>query len=174
MSYEHPCENIDLINKFSIHEKIVLGGLLYGMIAIGAIGIFIQDITWGCVYAVMSLCVMVAVVLPLLCARCPYPFLYGDCLFMPKNWIKRFYNYKTSPMSYLEVTLLTISLAALVALPQVWLIRQWILLGFFWLCAIPLLLVFPGYYCRRCRHARCPFNCVKKVSRHPMKNEIKG
>ena len=134
MPYEHPCEDIDPIDKFSIQEKIVLRGLLYGVLVIGTIGILVKNITWGCVYAVMSLCVMVAVVLPLLCARCPYPFLYGDCLFMPNNWVKRFWNYKTTPMSSLEITLLTVSLLALVALPQVWLIRQWILFGLFWLC----------------------------------------
>jgi len=48
--------------------------------------------------------------------------------------------------------------AGLVALPQYWLWGNWALLAAFWAVALPLGLLTPLRFCRRCRHQRCPLN----------------
>jgi hypothetical protein len=48
-----------------------------------------------------------------------------------------------------------------VLMPQYWLVKKPLLLALFWIICLPILATFPLYYCKKCRHTLCPFNCVK-------------
>lgn len=50
------------------------------------------------------------------------------------------------------------ALVGMVILPNIWLIWDPPLLILFWLLGLPILVVFPMHYCRRCRHFGCPLN----------------
>jgi type IV secretory pathway TrbL component len=60
-----------------------------------------------------------------------------------------------NPLSKIAVP---IAMAGIVLLPNLWLVSDPLLLMLFWLLALPTLMVFPIYYCRRCRHVECPLN----------------
>jgi hypothetical protein len=147
-----------LIDRFSMSERIVMRLGWYGFMAVGTCGVFKQSPGWAAVYLLYSVLSFALVVLPGLCAHCPYPSRYGTCLFLPPKLVNRFYPYKGPHMNPLSKIAVPIAMAGIVLLPNLWLVSDPLLLMLFWLLALPTLMVFPIYYCRRCRHVECPLN----------------
>ncbi len=147
-----------LIDHFSLMERITIRLGWYGFMIVGTFGIYKQSPAWAAVYVVGALLGFALVVLPGLCAHCPYPPKHATCLFLPPGFINRFYPYKGPQMSTAEkITVFTV-MAGMVILPNFWLVSDIPVLLVFWLLGLPTLAAFPAHYCRRCRHFRCPMN----------------
>lgn len=147
-----------LIDRFSITERIILRLGWYGFMAVGTYGIFKQSPGWAAVYLLYSVLGFALVVLPGLCAHCPYPTRYGTCLFLPPGLLKRFYPYKGPHMCPASKIAVPSALVGMVLFPNIWLLSDPPLLIPFWLLGLPTVAVFPMHYCRRCRHFDCPLN----------------
>lgn len=147
-----------LIERFSVTERITMRACYYGFIAVGTWAIFKQDPAWAAIYVLFSLAAFALVVLPGLCAHCPYPSKYSTCLFLPPGLVARLYPYKGPHMHPAAKIAVFAAMAAMVIMPQFWLLADLPMLVLFWLLAAPLLVRFPSHYCRRCRHFGCPMN----------------
>jgi hypothetical protein len=77
---------------------------------------------------------------------------------MPPALLKRFYPYKGPKMSKSGKVTAFVAMSGMVVIPQFWLIHDLPLLAFFWLLGLPVLAIFPFFYCKRCRHFSCPMN----------------
>ncbi len=147
-----------LLERFSLKERIVMRTLWTAFTAIGAYGIYLQSPMWAVLYLVFTLSGFALVVLPMLCAHCPYPAKHDSCLFMPPGIVRRFYPYKGPDMSATEKVGPLAAMVGMVILPNIWLVSHPLLLIFFWIFALPALAAFPRHYCKRCRHFGCPMN----------------
>lgn len=147
-----------LIECFTLKERILSRLGFNGFIAVGAYGIYKQSTLWAAIYVVVSILIFAAVIMPSICARCPYPSKYNTCLFLPPAFMNRFYPYKEKPMSRFQKIAALISFAILAIMPQPWLLNDLVMLALFWLICLPTLAVFPLYYCKHCRNFLCPLN----------------
>jgi len=150
-----------LINRFSLKERIVMRTAWAAFTAIGAYGIYVQSPLWAAIYLMLTALGFILVVLPALCAHCPFPSRHNTCLFIPPGFVKRFYPYKGPDMRAGEKCVTLAAMAGMVAMPNVWLVNRPTLLILFWLVALPTLAAFPRHYCRHCRHFGCPLNKAK-------------
>jgi len=153
-------QDVDLIEKFSISEKIFLRIAFYGVIVIGAYGIYSENRMWGLLYMGFLLLGMVLLLFGL-CSHCPYPHKYSECLIIPPKVMKKISKYHSGPMSIGDKTGFIIVLGGLILIPQFWLVKNYMLLFIFWIFCIPAFAVFPFHFCKRCQHAGCPFNLRK-------------
>ncbi len=151
------CSN--LISAFSFLEKTIMRMSFYGFIIVGAYGICMESFAWGMAYISFAIFGLTFVVLFCLCAHCPYPYKHSTCLFLPFEWVKKLYRYRSDRMGVLDKIGWITMILSLTLIPQCFLIRNLQLLALFWFSYIPMLL-FPFYYCRRCRHIHCPLNLV--------------
>ncbi len=151
-----------LLDKFSLGQKIVLRFLLAAFIAVGAYAIFLHSAFWGWTYLGVAVLGQALFVLPALCSHCPYPHQLNDCLFLPAGLMRRLAKYRGPQISRSETALLVLTLLALVAMPQYWLIKQTTLLILFWALLLPFVAYFPFHLCKHCRHLGCPSNRVKQ------------
>jgi hypothetical protein len=147
-----------LIDRFSLKERMIMKLGWYGFMAIGSYGIYKQSPVWAGVYVVCALLAFARVIMPGLCAHCPYPSRHDTCLFLPPSLLNRFYPYKGPQMSRAEKISVGVAMAGLVIMPTVWLITDLPLLILFGLFGLPTLAAFPVHYCKRCRHFDCPMN----------------
>ncbi len=147
-----------LIDRFSFTEKLLMRTGWTGFMAVGAYGIYRQDPFWALLYVVFGILGFVLVVLPGLCAHCPYPYRYDTCLFQPPGLLKTVYSYKGPRMSLQAKIAVGATLGGMAIFPNYWLIQDQLVLLVFWIIALPVLLAFPLHYCTRCRHAGCPMN----------------
>jgi hypothetical protein len=134
----------------------------YGLTLVGAWGIYSQSITWGLIYTGVAMAGLVGGVLYGLCSHCPYPYDHSDCLFMPYPVIKRLYRFRPEPLTPWDKIGFIAGTLVVVLMPQYWLVKEPLLLALFWILCLPTLATFPLYYCKKCRHILCPFNCVKQ------------
>jgi hypothetical protein len=151
---------VSLIDRFSLKERMIMQVGWYGFMTIGTFGIYRQSPVWAVIYVIYSLLAFAQVILPGLCAHCPYPSMHATCLFLPPSLLSRFYPYKGPRMRTMEKISVGTAMAGLVLMPNIWLVRDPPLLALFWLFGLPILAVFPVHYCRRCRHSGCPMNKV--------------
>ncbi len=147
-----------LLDRFSIKERIVMRTLWTAFTVVGAYGIYLQSPLWAVLYLVLTLLGFALVVLPALCAHCPYPSQHDTCLFMPPGVIRRFYPYKGPDMSTKGKISAFGAMAGMVIMPNFWLVSSPLLLLLFWVFALPALAAFPRHFCKRCRHFSCPMN----------------
>lgn len=155
---------IKLVEKFSLFEKISIRVAFYGVIIIGALGIYLESILWGLIYTAFIITGTI-VLLYCLCAHCPYPYKFSDCLILPYEVIKKIYRYRSYPMSVLDKIVFILILGGLIIIPQYWLFKNQTLLIIFWIFCIPAFAIFPFYFCNRCQHSSCPFNHpIRKLS----------
>ena len=133
-----------------------------GMLIIGAVGIGLDDPGWALAYEIFALVGLVTAVIGGFCARCPYPYLYDDCLFYPAFIIREFIKNKTGKMPTASTLATGLVLAVIVFFPQAWLLNRPLLLILFWLVVIPMVLALPGYFCKQCLYGDCPFNRTEK------------
>jgi hypothetical protein len=146
------------IDRFSLKERLLSRIGWYGFMIVGTWGIFMQAPIWAVIYVLYSCAAFALVVLPGLCAHCPYPSEYSTCLFLPPAWVNRFYPYKGPKMHPLAKILVFVAMAGIVLMPQFWLIANLPLFLLFWLLAVPVVAAFPMHFCKRCRHFDCPMN----------------
>lgn len=149
-----------LTDRFSLKERLLIRVGWYGFMIAGIWGIFVQAPVWAVIYFLYSLVAFALVILPGLCAHCPYPSEYSTCLFLPPALVNRFYPYKGPQMHPAAKILVLITMAGIIVMPQFWLIANFPLFLLFWLLALPTIATFPMYYCKRCRHFDCPMNKV--------------
>lgn len=159
-----PPRQCNLIDTFSLKERLIMRTAWFGFTAVGLWGIHRQDPLWALLYLVYVLAGFALVVLPALCAHCPYPSQYSTCLFLPPGLVQRFYPYGGPRMSLLGKVAVFIVMAGMLAFPQFWLVHDRGLLTLFWLLALPTVVAFPLHYCRHCRHKGCPMNRVSKMA----------
>ncbi|MGD9368888.1 MAG: hypothetical protein PVH87_24505 [Desulfobacteraceae bacterium] len=150
-----------LIDRFSLQERIVMRTAWFGFMAIGAYGIYKAAPIWAVLYVLYSLLAFALVVLPALCAHCPYPYKRDTCLFLPPGILRRFYPYKGPKMSVAGKVGVLAAMAGMVIIPNFWLAADLALLLLFWLAALPTIAAFPLHYCKRCRNFDCPMNKAK-------------
>ncbi len=155
---------VNLIERFSLLEKILMRIGFYGFIIIGAYGIYSVSITGGLIYTCFAIFGFIFVVLYCLCAHCPYPYKYSTCLFLPSGLVKKLYKFRSERMSISDKIGWIIMMAGLVMIPQYWLLENHVVLTIFWILCLPTLVSISFYYCRRCRHFDCPFNSVRMKS----------
>jgi hypothetical protein len=154
-----------LIDRFSFKEKLLMRTGWYGFMAVGFYGIYRQDPLWALLYAAASLLGFAVIVLPCLCAHCPYPSEYDTCLFLPPALLRLFYPYRGPRMSLAGKAATLAALGGMVIMPLFWLINNILLLLVFLLIGLPVLATFPLRYCRRCRHESCPMNKARGLIR---------
>jgi hypothetical protein len=147
-----------LIDRFSLKERIVMRSLWTAFTAVGAYGIWIRSPLWAVLYLVFTALGFALVVLPSLCAHCPYPARHDTCLFAPPGVIRRYFPYKGADMSAAEKVGPFAAMAGMVIMPNFWLASSPLLLLLFWIFALPTLAAFPRHFCKRCRHLSCPMN----------------
>lgn len=145
------------IDRFSTCQKICMRTCLYGFFVTGVVGVFSADIFCGIAYLVFAAVAGIAA-LNCFCAHCPYPVNHDTCLAMPPALLRCVTTQKPDPLSAAEKCVFILSLAAILLIPQYWLIRRPLLLALYWLFCLPTFFVFPFYFCKRCRFGNCPFN----------------
>jgi hypothetical protein len=151
-----------LIDRFSLKEKLFLRTTWFGFLAVGTHAIYKQDPLWAWIYVVYTILGFALLVLPGMCAHCPYPYQFSTCLFIPPSLLRKFYTYRGPRMSPTDKAVALSAMAGMVLLPNFWLIHDIRLAVLFWLLALPSLVIFPMHYCPRCRHFGCPLNKAKK------------
>ena len=154
-SGHQPCA---LIDRFTWKQKAVMRSGLFGVMAVGTGGIYLHNPLLAGLYLLGALVGAVLIVLPGLCAHCPYPSQFSTCLFLPAGLLNRCYPYRGPQMSLAGRLAVAAVTVGIVAMPQYWLISHRTLLIIFWLLTLPVALAFPLHYCRRCRHTGCPLN----------------
>ena len=147
-----------LIDRFSLQERIVMRTGWLAFTAIGTYGIYEAAPIWAALYVLYCLLGFALVVLPSLCAHCPYPYQRDTCLFLPPGILRRFYPYKGPKMSAVGKISVFAAMAGMVIIPNFWLAADLSLLLLFWLVALPTIAAFPIHYCKRCRNFDCPMN----------------
>jgi Na+/proline symporter len=158
---DHSC--CTLIDRFSWKEKLLMRTGWFGFMAVGAYAIARQNPLWAWAYVALGVFGFTLVVLPNICARCPYPSQFSTCLFLPPGLMKRFYPYKETKMSLSGKIATLLAMAGMVIMPQFWLVHNLPLFALFWLIGLPVLTAFPFYYCSRCRNFSCPMNKAQKA-----------
>jgi len=148
----------ELHDSFSRVEKLLLPTPWYIFVFIGFFAIFRESIVWGIVYFLFCNLAYFFGILYTLCAHCPYPYKFSDCLFFPHELIKRLYKHRPTPLTTLDRIGLSVSLFGMVLFPQYWLLNDYTLLILFWVFCIPAWASLPLYLCRRCRNGACPIN----------------
>ena len=147
-----------LIDRFSLKERLLSRAGWYGFMIVATGGIFMQAPVWAMIYLLYCLAAFTLVILPGLCAHCPYPSEYSSCLFLPPTLVNRFYPYKGPQMRPASKIAVPVAMMGIVLMPHFWLMANLPLLLLFWLLALPTLISFPMHFCKHCRHFDCPLN----------------
>ena len=150
-----------LKDGFAWYEKLLARGGLAGMMVIGVVGIGVQSTAAAAGYLVFAAVGSVLVIYDLLCVYCPYPYQHSDCLFFPHPLLWSVVGQRTGAIPWFRRGLFLAVTGGLVVIPQFWLWANWPLFAAFWLVTVPLGRSFPLFFCRRCRHRRCPINRVE-------------
>lgn len=162
MITKHSKQKINLIEKFTLREKILMRTVFFGNILIGTYSIYLENIFAGLLYSAFIIFGLNFIVTYCLCSHCPYPYKHSDCLFVPFEWIKKLCEFRGDSMSSIDKFGFIATFAVIYLFPQYWLLKNYTLLILFWICLLPVLIVFPFYFCKRCKNFCCPFNLVKK------------
>ena len=164
MSQVSSPEQTCLKDSFTWSERLLLRGLLAAMLGIGVYGIYPHRPAAAAAYLAFAAIGGLLVIYDFLCVYCPYPFDRSSCLFFPPPLLTAVANRRHGRIHWLRKAGLLLVGAGLVVIPQYWLWGNWGPFAAFWIVTIPLGLVFPLYYCKRCRHARCPFQSAPPSS----------
>ncbi len=150
-----------LHDRFSFKDKIIMQTGWNGFMIIGTYGIYKQNPLWALAYVAYIIIGYALIVMPWVCAHCPYPYKLSSCLFMPPGFLRKIYNYRESQPSAAGKLAAGAIMIGTVIIPNFWLFKDTSLLIVFWLFGLPTLLAFPLHYCKKCRHLECPANRVK-------------
>ena len=141
---------------------MVLRLLLVAFPVVGLIAVFLHSALWGWIYLGFLTLGQALLVVSNLCARCPYPYEYDDCLLIPAGLLKALVPRRDSPMGPGGRAALLVGAGGLVVIPQYWLFQEPLLLILFWAFLLPFLGFFVLYLCRHCRHTGCPANRTER------------
>ena len=155
-------EHVNLIERFTLLQKILMRLGFYGFMIVGAYGVYLESILWGLIYSGFVIFGLELGFLYFLCCHCPYPYNYSDCLFVPFWLVKKQYKFRSAPLSILDKIGFIAIMAGFVVIPQYWLLKNYTILILFWIFCLPTLASFPFYLCRRCQHFQCPGNLVSE------------
>lgn len=145
--------------KFSFHKRILMSITLFGTMAIGLYGTFVESVTWGMIYTLFLIFGTLVLFGYCLCSHCPYAYKYSDCLFKPfERIVLKIYKYRPEPMGVLDKFGFMTMIVGMVLIPQYCLFRNYIILIIFWTFFLTFLALSLLYTCRQCRHLDCPFN----------------
>ena len=154
-----PHESCVCVDGFPAWQKLAMRSLFLAVLVVGAVAVFRHSLVWGWIYLAWASLGQLVFIVPNLCAHCPYPYKYNDCLLAPAG-LMRLFTYKGPEISRHGRFALAAGGAGLVLIPQYWLFQDPILLLVFWVLLLPFLGFFRLYLCRRCRHTGCPSNAV--------------
>lgn len=154
-----------LIERFSLLEKTLMRLGFYGLMVIGAYGIFIESTLWGFIYVAFVMIGLNLGLLYFLCRRCPYPYKHSDCLFVPFWVVKKQHTFCSAPMGLGDKIGFLSIMAGFVVIPQYWLFQNVGVLILFWIFCLPTIGRFVFYLCRRCQHIQCPLNRVNEKAK---------
>lgn len=143
---------------FSFKDKLLMRTGWYGFTIVGIYGIYKQTPLWALAYILYVIIGYSTVVIPWLCAHCPYPYKMSACLFMPAGFLRKFYAYRGPEPVKARKIAANIIMAGTVIIPNFWLVNNVPLLIIFWLFGLPTLIAFPFHYCKHCRHFGCSLN----------------
>ena len=162
MVAKHIKQRITLTERFSLIHKMFMRTMFYGYIVIGAYGIYSESIFLGVFYSGFVIFGLFPLLLYCVCANCPYPYKCSDCLLLPFWLIKKLYKFRGLSMSITDKVGFIVTFAGLILIPQYWLLKNYTLLILFWIFCLPVLIIIPFYFCKRCQHFSCPFNLAKR------------
>jgi len=153
-----------LTYHFSIKEKILMGIAIYGSVAVGIYGIYLQSATWASVYFLFVGFAMLFLLGYGLCSHCPYIYPeYKDCLFPPWGRIYHMiFNYRPGALSAFDKACCFATFIGILAIPIYWLLKTPAILVVFLLFYGATIGGFVLYECKRCQHFSCPFNAAHK------------
>ncbi len=154
-------QNNELIDKFTLPQKFLMGLLFWSILIIGVYSIFVEDFFWGVVYSIYLFVFPFNLLGFAFCSHCPYPCEHSTCLFLPYQLPKKVYKYKPTPMTTLDKTVTLISFLPISIVPLLWLYKSTYLLVPFIIANVALYAGFFFYFCKRCRNYACPINRVK-------------
>ncbi len=160
MSNQHGMENGVITHRFSVMEKIFMGTLIYGAVAVGMYGIYLQSPLWALIYFVFVNFAMLFMFGYGLCSHCPYIFEeYKDCLFPPWGQIyHKIFKYRPGPLNLFDRLCFFGTLIGILVIPLYWLVGNLPVLAIFLIFYGATVSGFVLYECRRCQHIFCPFN----------------
>ena len=148
------------VDGFPIWQKLSMRGLFVAVLVVGAVAVFRHSQVFGWIYLVMATLGQLVLIMPNLCAHCPYPYQYNDCLLAPAGLMRTIFSYRGPLISPGGRLALAAGGAGLILIPQYWLFQEPLLLLVFWVLLLPFLAFFRLYLCRRCRHTGCPAHCA--------------
>ncbi len=154
-------EKIELIDKFTVTQKIIMGLFFWTIPIVGAYGIYIESILWGVIYTIYFGVGPFYLLGRHFCSHCPYPCEHSTCLFQPYQIPKKLFKYKPTPMTTLDKIITFFSFAPMSIIPLFWLYKNPCLLIIFITANVAMYGAFFFYFCKRCRNYNCPINRVK-------------
>lgn len=157
-------QHVNLVERFTLLQKIFMRLGFYGFMIIGAYGIYLESILWGLIYSGFVIFGIKFGLSYFLCSHCPYPYKYSDCLFAPFWVFTKQYKFRSAPMSILDKTVFILAMAGFIVIPQYWLFKNYTILILFWIFCLPTIASLPFFWCRRCQHFHCCFNLVSQES----------
>jgi len=162
MSPQNCNGNVNLIERFTLHQKILMRVGFYGFMIIGAYGIYLESVLWGLIYSAFLILGIQFGLSYFLCSHCPYPYKHSDCLFAPFWVFTKQYKFRPAPMSILDKTIFILAMAGFIIIPQYWLLKNYAVLILFWIFCLPTIGSLPFFWCRRCKNFHCCFNSVSE------------
>jgi len=150
------------VDGFTLVEKISMRIGFYLSLVIGLIAVFLESLSWGILYAVYTSIATLSILFFFLCAHCPYPRHFNDCLFMPAKILKKVFTFRSGRLGIGDKIAAVIGFSGIILIPQYWLIKRPVLLIIFWALTLPTLLRIYLFICPACRHIHCPFNRITK------------
>jgi len=155
-------QHVNLVQGFTLVQKILMRLGFFGFMIIGAYGVYLESMLWGLIYSGFVIFGIEFGLSYFLCSHCPYPYKYSDCLFAPFWVFTKQYKFRSAPMSILDKAVFILAMAGFIVIPQYWLFKNYTILILFWIFCLPTIASLPLFWCRRCRHFDCPFNSVSE------------
>ena len=82
------------VYEFPGTHKIAMRFLMIAFIVVGAYAVFLHNWAWGWIYVAVVVLGQAILVLPNLCAHCPYPHEHNDCLLIPAGVVRKLIPYR--------------------------------------------------------------------------------
>ncbi|HNR12231.1 MAG TPA: hypothetical protein PKM59_02840 [Thermodesulfobacteriota bacterium] len=160
MSLQHCSGNRVATHRFSVKEKILMGMAIYGAVAVGIYGIYLQSGMAALFYFGFVSFAMLFLFGYGLCSHCPYIYKeYKDCLFPPWGHIyRRIFTYRPGKFNLFDKACFFGTLVGIFAIPIPWLMKTPVILASFLVFYGATVAGFALYECKRCQHGYCPFN----------------
>jgi hypothetical protein len=155
-------QHVNLVESFTLLQKILMRVGFCGFMIVGAYGIYLESMLWGLIYSGFVIFGIEFGLSYFLCSHCPYPYKHSDCLFVPFWVITKQYKFRPAPMSILDKTAFILAMSGFIVIPQYWLLKDYTILILFWIFCLPTIASLPFFWCKRCKNFHCCFNSVSE------------